>query len=37
VLDQLTDGRIVEVDNTKNPLDVNKEILATALELLGRP
>jgi thymidylate kinase len=35
VLDQLTDGRIVEVDNTRNPLDVNAEILATALELLG--
>jgi dTMP kinase len=36
VLDQLTDGKIVKVDNTRNPFDVNDEILATALELLGR-
>jgi hypothetical protein len=34
VLDQLTHGRIVEVDNTRDPLEVNEEILATALELL---
>jgi thymidylate kinase len=35
VLDQLTDGRIVEVDNTRDPQKVNEEILATTLELLG--
>jgi thymidylate kinase len=34
VLGQLTDGRIVKVDNTRNPLEVNKDILTTALELL---
>jgi dTMP kinase len=34
VLDQLTDNRVIKVDNTRNPLDVNEDILATALELL---
>jgi thymidylate kinase len=35
LLDQLTDGRIVKIDNTKDLVHVNEEILATALQLLG--
>jgi dTMP kinase len=33
-LDQLTKGKIVQVDNTRDPQDVQEEILATTLELL---
>ncbi len=34
LLNQLTTGRIMRVDNTRNPQDVQEEILATTLELL---
>ncbi len=34
LLGQLTKGRIVQVDNTRCPQDVEEEILATTLELL---
>ena len=36
LLDQLTKGRIMQIDNTRNPQDVQEEILATTLELLER-
>ena len=34
LLDQLTKGRIMQVDNTRNPQVVEEEIRATTLELL---
>jgi thymidylate kinase len=34
LLDQLTEGKIMHVDNTRNPQDVQEEILTTTLEQL---